>query len=157
MTTTQDLPRRRGPRPATTATNPHTQLDQTAPVDLQRRVADLMFSLSCVVETHSLISVPGARAAWLDDGCAAGPVDAFMIEREFCHLHPPSDGSLHLNLPLEIGRQAIDRGWAEPHPLVARGIVPPTVVMVYGPRNEAELGVVCRLVEASHRFAHPDA
>lgn len=122
---------------------------------MHQRVAELMFGLSCVVETPSLISVPGARAAWLDDGCAAGPPDAFMIEREFCHLHPPRDGSLHLNLPLDIGSHAIERGWAEQHPLVARGIVPPTVVMVYGPRNDEEFDVVRRLVEASHRFAHP--
>ncbi|MEM9034224.1 MAG: luciferase family protein [Actinomycetota bacterium] len=150
-----DLPVRFGPRPTTTPINPHTQLDQNAPADLQEEVADFMFGLACVDEGESRISVPGARAMLLQDSCRSGPPEAFMIDREFCHLHPPSDGSLHLNLPPEVGAAAIERGWAENHPLARRGIIPTTVVMVYGPRDRAELDVVKLLVAASHRFAHP--
>lgn len=94
------LPIRPGPRPKTTPTNPHTQLDQIAPVGLQQEVAAFMFGLACVREVPSMISVPGSRAMWLHDSCHAGLSNAFMVGREFCHLHPPSDGSLHLNLPL---------------------------------------------------------
>lgn len=155
MSDVLDLPKRSGPRPATTPTNPHTQLEQNAPEHLQLRVASHMFSLDCVEETTSLISVPGARAAVLGKGCTAGPAEAFMVAREFCHIHPTSDGSLHLNLPMDTGRHAIEQGWAEQHPLAARGIVPSTVVMVYGPRDELELDIVQRLVSASHQFAHP--
>ncbi len=36
-----------------------------------------------------------------------------------------------------------------------RGLIPMNVVMVYGPRNDAELEVVKWLIEASHGFAHP--
>ena len=92
---------------------------------------------------------------WLDDGCHAGPANAFMVGREFCHLHPPSDGSLHLNLPLEVARAAIDKGWAENHPIALRGLIPMNVVMVYGPRDRDELEVVQWLISASHGFAHP--
>ncbi|MEN0067029.1 MAG: luciferase family protein [Myxococcota bacterium] len=151
----EDLPTRPGPRPKTTPTNPHTQLDQNAPHDLQQEMATFMFGLTCVQETHSRVSVPGARAMWLDESCSAGPSHAFMAGREFCHLHPPSDGSLHLNLPLEIGQVAIEKGWAENHPLAVRGIIPKNVVMVYGPRNREELDVVKWLISASHAFAHP--
>ncbi|MEM9651188.1 MAG: luciferase family protein [Actinomycetota bacterium] len=155
--TADDLPLRAGPRPTTTPTNPHTQLDQNAPPDLQQELADFMFGLACVDEGPSQISVPGARAMLLRQGCSAGPPEAFMIDREFCHLHPPSDGSLHLNLPEETGRIAIERGWAEHHPLARRGIIPTTVVMVYGPRDRAELDVVKLLVAASHGFAHRES
>ncbi|MEM1418226.1 MAG: luciferase family protein [Myxococcota bacterium] len=151
---TESLPHRAGPRPRTTDTNPHTQLDQNAPEALQQQVAAFMFGLACVREIPSQISVPGARAMWLHESCAAGPANAFMIGREFCHLHPASDGSLHLNLPEDILDEAIAHGWAEPHPLAARGIVPRNVVMVYGPRDDAELEIVKRLVAASHAFAH---
>lgn len=150
-----ELPKRSGSRPATTPTNPHTQLDQNAPEHLQLRVAQHMFSLDCVEEATSLVSVPGARAAVLADGCTTGPAEAFMVEREFCHIHPTRDGSLHLNLPTEIGQHAIEQGWAEQHPLAARGVVPSTVVMVYGPRDDEEFDVVRRLISASHEFAHP--
>ncbi|MEM9997936.1 MAG: luciferase family protein [Bacteroidota bacterium] len=148
------LPTRPGPRPQTTPTNPHTQLDQIAPVGLQQEVAAFMFGLDCVQEVPSMISVPGSRAMWLHDSCQAGPSNAFMVGREFCHLHPPSDGSLHLNLPLEIGEVAIAKGWAENHPMAVRGLIPMNVVMVYGPRNEGELAVVKWLISASLAFAH---
>ncbi|MEM9290255.1 MAG: phospholipase [Acidobacteriota bacterium] len=149
------IPKRRGPRPKTTPTNPHTQLDQNAPESLQRETAEFMFGLPCVRETASVISVPGARAMWLQDSCETGPSTAFMIGREFCHLHPPSDGSLHLNLPIEVAQIAIEKGWAELHPLAGRGLIPRNVVMVYGPRDRGELKVVKQLIAASHAFAHP--
>jgi hypothetical protein len=45
--------------------------------------------------------VPGARALPFDDDVEAGPDEAFVILREFCHLHPPYDASLHMCLPVE--------------------------------------------------------
>ncbi len=149
-----DLPRRAGLKPRTTPTNPHTQLDQNAPVSLQRALAAYMFGLRCVEERPSAISVPGARAMWLSESCPIGPASAFMIGREFAHLHPTYDGSLHLSLPPELVEHAIEQGWAELHPVARRGMIPPTIVMVYGPRDEAELQIVERLVEASFAFAH---
>jgi hypothetical protein len=150
------LPPRAGSRPRTTPTNPHTQLDQQppdpAPVEeLARRV----FALPGVVERPSQISVPGARALTLAEGEPAGPPEAFMIDREFAHLHPPPDRSLHAMLPLDIATAAIEAGWAETHPVARMGLIPPTAVMLYAPRDEAELDVVERLVVVSHGFARP--
>jgi hypothetical protein len=34
-------------------------------------------------------------------------------------LDPPSDGSLHLVLPPDLGDDVIENGWAERHPLAA--------------------------------------
>jgi hypothetical protein len=34
-------------------------------------------------------------------------------------------------------------------------MIPPTAVMLYAPRDETELDVVERLVQASHAFARP--
>ncbi|GAA3689446.1 hypothetical protein GCM10022224_063630 [Nonomuraea antimicrobica] len=47
----------------------------------------------------------------------------------------------------------METGWAEPHPLVHEGRCPPTLVMLYGPRDEDELAVVWELVRRSHAFA----
>jgi hypothetical protein len=150
----RSLPPRRGERPRTTATNPHTQLDQQ-PVDaaLVEELARRLFALPGVVEQPSLISVPGARALTLVPGTPAGPPEAFMIEREFAHLHPAPDYSLHAMLPPDLAQAAIDAGWAELHPVARMGLLPPTAVMLYAPRDEDELAVVQQLVEASHRFA----
>ena len=76
-----------------------------------------------------------------------------MVEREFAHLHPPHDGSLHLVLPPAEVNEVIENGWAERHPLAGRFGMPENIVMVYGPRDEDEFHVVEALVNASHAFA----
>lgn len=144
--------RRPGPRPQTTPTNPHTQLDQNAPAHLQEKIFALARSLPGVETGPSAISVPGARAFCLP-GCIQARRDAFLIEREFAHIHPPRDGSLHMVLPHDIVAAVIENGWAELHPLAGRYGLPANIVMVYGPRDDAELAVVGNLVCASHAFA----
>jgi len=76
-----------------------------------------------------------------------------MIEREFAHLHPPTDGSLHMSLPPDIVEVVVDNGWAEYHPLAGKYGLPRNIVMVYGPRDQAELEIVAGLVRASHGSA----
>ena len=150
------LPRRAGDRPRTTPTNPHTQLDQQpADPSLTEELARRVFSLPGVIEQPSGISVPGARALTLAAGEPVGPPEAFLIDREFAHLHPAPDHSLHAMLPLELAREAIDAGWAEPHPVARRGLIPPTAVMLYAPRDPGEVDVIETLVRASHAFARP--
>jgi hypothetical protein len=151
-----ELPQRAGPRPRTTPTNPHTQLDQQ-PTDprFTEELAGRVFSLPGVVEQPSGISVPGARALTLAEGEPTGPPEAFLIDREFAHLHPHPDHSLHAMLPQDRAGEAIEAGWAEPHPVALRGLIPPTAVMLYAPRDDAELDVIERLIQASHAFARP--
>jgi phospholipase/carboxylesterase len=146
--------KRAGPRPSTTPTNPHTQLDQNAPPELQERLFALARGLPGVVVGRSLVSVPGARAFHLP-GCARPTRAGFMIEREFAHLHPARDGSLHMALPPAIVDRVIENGWAERHPLAGQYGLPTNIVMVYGPRDDAELEVVAALVRASHAHACP--
>jgi hypothetical protein len=150
------LPVRLGDRPRTTPTNPHTQLDQQ-PTDLAwvEELARRVFALPGVTEQPSRISVPGARALVLAPEEAIGPPEAFLIDREFAHLHPAPDYSLHAMLPTETVTEAVAAGWAEPHPVALRGLIPPTAVMLYAPRDEAELDVIEALVRASHAFARP--
>jgi hypothetical protein len=147
--------KRAGARPRTTPTNPHTQLDQNAPRPLQEKIFALARSLPGVVVGPSHVSVPGARAFHLPS--CANPADAgFMIGREFAHLHPPDDGSLHMSLPVEIVRTVVDNGWAELHPLAGKHGLAGNIVMVYGPRDDAELDIIAALVRASHDAACGD-
>ena len=140
------LPTRRGARPATTPTNPHTQL---APVDLQDRLRDHALALPGVRPGRSQVSVPGTVAFFLDE-----PVEKSLLPNLFAgewgHIHPHYDGSLHLNLPTELAEKLIEAGWAEYHSLVARGHIPPLVVMLYGPRDEDELAVCRSIVEEAY-------
>ncbi len=45
------------------------------------------------------------------------------------------------------------RGWAEIHPVARMGMIPENVVMLYAPRDEAEMTVVLELVRSSLQFA----
>jgi Family of unknown function (DUF5519) len=132
------------------------QLDQQ-PADVRwiDELARRVFALPGVVEEPSGISVPGARALVLAPEEPTGPPEAFLIDREFAHLHPAPDHSLHAMLPRETAAAAVAAGWAEPHPAALRGLIPHTAVMLYAPRDEAELEVVEQLVRVSHAFARP--
>lgn len=112
------MPQRPGPRPATTPSNPHTQLDQQPTDDRpQQYLIEQLADLQGVVWAGSRISVPGAKALTLPRGMARGPLDAFMTGTEFAHLHPAPDHSLHLVLPPSLAEAAIEAGWAEQHPI----------------------------------------
>ncbi len=150
---TQVLPPRLGIRPCTLKGTPHQQLDQQ-PEDekIRAKLATRLLALKGVVEGPSGISVPGARALILCDE-VLGPPEALMVGREFAHLHPPPDQSMHITLPEDRARGAIEAGWAEYHPLVAQGRLPPTHVMVYAPRDDGELETVYGLVRESYQFA----
>jgi luciferase-like monooxygenase len=147
------LPERRGPRPQTTPTNPHMQLDQLPRGRVLASLANLLFSLPGVREEPSAISVPGARALWLEPNDARGPREAFLVGREFAHLHPAPEGSLHAALPPSLAADAIAQGWAEVHPVARLGLIPGNVVMLYAPRDEGEVSVVLDLVRAALAFA----
>jgi hypothetical protein len=144
--------RRAGAPPETTPTNPHTQLTQNAPPDLQERVFAFASALDGVEVGPSHVSVPGARGFHVP-ASAQDAREAFMVEREFAHLHPESDGSLHMTLPPDVVDQVIENGWAERHPLAGQYGLPANIVMVYGPRDEDELAIVEGLIRLSHAFA----
>ncbi|HAQ59968.1 MAG TPA: phospholipase [Microbacterium sp.] len=144
-----DLPARRGDRPRTTNSAPHTQLSQNAPIEMQERLLEHALSLSGVRRAPSMVSVPGAVAFFLDrpDNEPALP-DIFR--GEWGHIHPADDGSLHLNLPTRVADKLIELGWGEYHYVVTEGLIPPIVIMLYGPRDEAELAVACAVVETAY-------
>lgn len=64
-----------------------------------------------------------------------------MVGREFAHVHPDPDHSLHMMLPMPVVELAIASGWGEPHPVARRGLIPPTAMMIYAPRDQDELTV----------------
>ena len=117
--------------------------------ELARRV----FALPGVEERPSAISVPGARALWLREDLPTGPQEAFMIGREFAHIHPVPDASLHAALPPEVAQEATSKGWAEKHPEARMGYIPQNVVMIYAPSDWQEIEVVAELVVEAYRYA----
>jgi len=147
-----DLPARRGDRPRTTASAPHSQLSQIAPIALQERLLEHALSLPGVRRARSRVSVPGAVAFFLDKPFAQ-PELPDLFEGEWGHIHPSDDGSLHLNLPTHVADELIELGWGEYHYVVTQGLIPPIVIMLYGPRDEDEFAVAAAIVETAYVVA----
>ena len=66
---------------------PYQQLSQNAPPELQGALFARAAALPGVVVGPSNVSVPGARAFHLDEAHAGGAPGAYMVGREFAHLH----------------------------------------------------------------------
>ncbi len=147
------LPQRQGTRPRTHYGLPHQQLDQNPPAPIYARLKERAFDLPFVERRPSIISVPGAEALWLQEAGGHSCAEAFMRGNEFAHVHPPEDGSMHMMLPEPDVAEVLGKGWGEIHPLVPLGRMPPTLLLVFGPRDRQELDVILTLIDASYRFA----
>ena len=147
------LPKRNGAKPKTHYGLPHQQLDQVAPPDIYAKLKERAFDLPFVERRPSIISVPGAEALWLQEAGGHGCEEAFMRGNEFAHVHPPHDGSMHMMLPVKDVQEVLEKGWGEIHPLVPVGRMPPTLLLVFGPRDQKELDVILGLIDASYKFA----
>ncbi|MEM1237190.1 MAG: hypothetical protein AAGI10_09485 [Pseudomonadota bacterium] len=153
MKTSLSLPQRSGPAPKTQGRLPHSQLTQHGPDEIINQLHAWSFSLPNIRNENSGISVPGSRAMVLEEDVPANP-RAFMIGREFAHIHPkPDNGSMHLVLSPEDVAAMKATGWGEDHYLVTQGQWPVGLVMVYSPRDEEELTVVKKIVARSYEFA----
>ncbi|KGN42311.1 luciferase domain-containing protein [Knoellia aerolata] len=143
---------RRGMRPEVSWRIPQQQLSDTSPVPVQERLFARISGLPDVSSGESRISVPGARGLVL--GASSGPDEAFLVPevREFAHLHPAHDGSLHLALPPGQAADLVAHGWGTPHPW-AGSRLSLGFTMVFGPRDDDELEVVAGIVAASHAYA----
>jgi len=60
---------------------------------------------------------------------------------------------MHFMLPIECTRELFAKGWGEPHPLAAGGIIPATAVMVFAPPDAAKIEAVLKILTTSCDFA----
>ena len=144
--TPTDLPQRPGPAPEVVGPAPHAQRSQIAPVMLQEELWLRMRALPYVYMAPTLVSVKHARALHLPENVGSAPPDRFQGGREFMHMHPHHDGSLHLSLPQWARDAATRSGWGVPHPVQ-------NSFLVFGPRDRVELEVVWHLVQVSYSWA----
>ena len=128
---------------------PHAQVDVEPVPAVNLELFRRAFSMPGVTNEATVVSVPGARALWLDESMPLARPEAVMAGREFAHIHP--DGSLHLALPPERAREAVAAGWAELHP-VARRSGNESLVLLYTPRDFEELEVVLGLITDAWSF-----
>ena len=143
------LPQRVGPRPVTHKGMPHAQIGVEPVPDINEELFRRCYALPDVENRATVISVPGARALWLREDLPLAHPEEIVAGREFAHIHP--DGSLHTALPPERAGEAIQAGWAEPHPM-AQYMGREGMVMLYTPRTMEELDVIFQLVVDSYNY-----
>ena len=147
------IPLRSGLRPEKLGRLPHSQLTQHGPDEIISKLHQWCFALKDVGNEQSGISVPGARALVLHPASACNH-EAFMCGREFAHIHPrPDNGSMHVMLSETDAEAVITSGFGEDHYLVAQKLLPPGLIMVYSPRDDAKLEVVKKIVMRSYLYA----
>jgi hypothetical protein len=160
------LPQRAGTRPPTRSCLPHAQLGEVSPTTLHAAVLQHIFGGAAEAPLcpgadgprPSLVSLRDTQALHMRPGepLAAG---ASMIGPEFAHIHGPQGGlgSWHLALSEADASAVLAAGWGELHLLAGQTLgdtpLPRGLVMVYAPRDEAEVRVVYRIVQASYAFA----
>lgn len=143
------LPKRLGPRPLVHQGMPHAQIGVEPVPEVNEELFRRAYALPDVENRPTVISVLGAQALWLREDLPLAHPEVIAAGREFAHIHP--DGSLHASLPPERAREAIEAGWAEPHP-IARHIGHEGMVMLYTPRTMEELDVIFQLIVDSYNF-----
>ncbi|KAF2496361.1 hypothetical protein BU16DRAFT_375546 [Lophium mytilinum] len=144
------LPPRTGTRPTIRGIAPQRQMDQKSSLPIYLRLSTAMRELTAhpknaLVEKTSCFEKHSAGLF------AVTPITR-TCGGEVCHAHP-SDGSLHMTLHPADAKVVIENGWGERHPLAKGGwmrrFVPKEFIMIYAPREEAEVALVMEIVCAA--------
>ena len=155
----KDLPPREGEKPITGDALPHLQHTQNSPSGIYDDLAKWLFALDYIEERPSGMSVPGARAACIEN--AYQNVNSELLKpgsREWTHIHPLEiygGGSQHLSFYRADSDYLIEKGWGEYHPLDAE-VYPNKhygVALLFAPRNSEELEIIKQITLASYSAA----
>lgn len=148
----QRLGRRKGTRPRLAAAWPCLQTEDEAKPEVAEALKRTLLDLPGAVPRMAPFDAPG-QGVGLEEDLARGQPEAFIGGSCWVNLRP--DGSMHLSLRPEWAQKVIDRGWATIHPFARymAGAVPPQSLVVYAPRDRAELNVAKRIAAAAHGYA----
>ncbi len=145
-----ELPIRSSPKPETTNSVPHVQINVKPVPELTIELLKRVEEIPGVDIRETVISLPGAKGFWLDENMKLTRPDVIVGGREFAHIHP--DGSLHASLDPDLAAEAVENGWAVPHPWSEKRQGWEGFVMIYTPTSMEELNVVYQLVLESYNF-----
>lgn len=149
------LPQRAGDRPDVPGyVAPQRQVTQQGGEDVRERMTAFLGALAArnpgvlALKPSGLEGV-GTPAVWLDPAVKA-PAYLKGTRGELAHVHP--EASSHVTVSLADAEELTRKGWAERHRLSGVAGIPLGYVMVYGPRDEAELEVWKGVVRAGLLF-----
>ena len=146
------LPAREGERPKTINGPLHVQCNGHGESSYLKQLLNDVLSWPYIEPMprapHHLDNVP----IRLQETAATDDSSAFISDTEFARVLLASP-TIILVLPLVPAHWAIVTGWAEPHYLQSFGLMPAGTLIVYTPRNRAELELCYSLFFESYYFA----
>lgn len=151
------LPQREGHRPDVPGyVAPQRQVTQLeGPEDTRARMTAFLGALAgrnpgvLVLKPSGLEGV-GTPALWLDASAVAPPAYLGATKGELTHVHP--EASSHVTVSLADAEELTRKGWAERHRLSGVAGIPLGYMMIYAPRDEAELEVWKGVIRAGLLF-----
>ena len=148
----QDLPSRKGPRPATLRGPLHIQCNGHGDSQHLRKLTSAVLRWPYVETNLPDDNSSNAIALRLQESATGYNFAAFISPREFARvlLGAPT---IYLALPLVYAHWTIVRGWGEPHYLCSHGLMPPGALVVYTPRDQHELSICYTLFLAAYTAA----
>lgn len=146
------LPMRKGGRPKTIIGPLHIQCNQHGERKYLNQFLKDVLSWPYIESTSTSLHQLDRVSIRLQGTAATTDSSAFIQDTEFAEvlLEAPT---IIMVLPLVAAHWAIVNEWAEPHYLQSFGLVPAGTVIVYTPRNRAELEVCYSLFVESYFFA----
>ncbi|KAK0631825.1 hypothetical protein B0T14DRAFT_12484 [Immersiella caudata] len=144
------LPYRPGPRPNVAGLAPQRQLNQPGSLHAYNRLRAAIEALSARVPQKFVT----ATSCLEKHGFALFARHPLNVcgNGEVCHIHT-SDRSMHMNLHPDDIKEILEKGWGQRHPMAWKGWiqspVPTTFTMIYAPRDESDLRIVCKIIEAA--------
>ncbi|UWR24524.1 luciferase family protein [Sulfitobacter sp. S190] len=147
------LPARIGPRPRTAPEPTHRQINQRPMLFFNDLILNTVSKYRHVLLGPVRRAPNGTVGFFLASSVGMTNPDMVLANDEFSHLHPRPDGSLHLALPVEARRIVMEKRWGEPHPDTGLNPSGDREMLLYCPRNRAELAVVLALLRLAYDTA----
>jgi hypothetical protein len=148
----QNLPTRKGRRPATIRGPLHVQCSNHGDYRLLRQLVEEVAAWPGIEPSPLPVASANLVSIRVTEDVANNDLSVFITGREFGRVLFGSP-TIYLSLPLSCAHWTIVRGWAEPHYSTSFGLVPPGVMVIYTPRDEQEVAVCRWLFRASCTFA----
>ena len=144
------LPYRPGPRPSVAGLAPQRQLNQPGSLPAYNRLRAGIEDLT-VRLPHKFVTATSCLEKHGFALFSRHPVNV-CGNGEVVHIHT-SDRSMHMNLHPDDIREVLNKGWGQRHPMAWKGWVrapvPRTFTMIYAPRDESDLRIVSKIIEAA--------
>ena len=133
-----------------------SQYDRTNSLILQtlgNAVQQIPATNKSLLKSSPSIMEGGSPAVFVSDSSfATNHLHSKRSPREVFHLHD-SEGSSHGIFSKMDAKIIIEKGWGERHGLSGRAMgIPNTYLLIYAPRNDKEVEVVCKMAKAAARY-----